>query len=100
MKTFTGHAEWVRAVVPSADGKWLASCSSDQVRRTHGQSLMLTNGLQSARIWDASTGETKADFRGHDNVVEAAVFAPPSAYPAIRELAGIVSCVSNTIASS
>ena len=53
---------------------------------------MLTNGLQSARIWDASTGETKADFRGHDNVVEAAVFAPASAYPAIRELAGIVSC--------
>lgn len=32
VKTFTGHSEWVREVVPSEDGRWLVSASSDQVR--------------------------------------------------------------------
>lgn len=32
VKTFTGHGQWVRCVVPSDDGKFLASCSDDQVR--------------------------------------------------------------------
>jgi WD40 repeat protein len=31
VKTFTGHSEWVREVVPSEDGRWLVSASSDQV---------------------------------------------------------------------
>ncbi|RUS13167.1 hypothetical protein BC937DRAFT_86235, partial [Endogone sp. FLAS-F59071] len=30
VKTFTGHNEWVRSVVPSEDGKLLVSCSNDQ----------------------------------------------------------------------
>ena len=29
------------------------------------------------------------EFRGHDNAVETVVFAPTTAYGAIRELAGI-----------
>lgn len=45
--------------------------------------------LQTSRIWDGQTGETKSEFRGHDNVVEVAVFAPVASYPALRELAGI-----------
>ncbi|UOH80908.1 nuclear distribution protein PAC1 [Cryptococcus neoformans] len=65
-KTFSGHAEWVREVVPSEDGRWLTS-----------------------RVWDFSTGETKMELRGHEHVVECAVFAPVNAYPAIRELAGL-----------
>lgn len=32
VKTFTGHTEWVRSVVPSSDGRQLISCSSDHVR--------------------------------------------------------------------
>ena len=32
VKTFTGHGQWVRCVVPSDDGKLLASCADDQVR--------------------------------------------------------------------
>lgn len=36
-----------------------------------------------------SNGETKADLRGHEHVVECAVFAPVSSYPMIRELAGL-----------
>ncbi|WVF69212.1 nuclear distribution protein PAC1 [Kwoniella sp. CBS 6097] len=73
VKTFTGHAEWVRGVVPSDDGKWLVSCSNDQT----------------SRIWDFATGETKMELRGHEHVLECAVFAPVNAYAAIRELAGL-----------
>ncbi|OAV84957.1 hypothetical protein PTTG_11586, partial [Puccinia triticina 1-1 BBBD Race 1] len=42
-----------------------------------------------ARIWDLTTGETKVELRGHEHVVEIAVFAPPESTPAIREMAGI-----------
>ncbi|KAI5120481.1 hypothetical protein M0805_006501 [Coniferiporia weirii] len=74
VKILSGHNEWVRCVCPSDDGRLLASCSNDHT----------------ARIWDFQTGETKAELRGHENVVEAIVFAPANAYPAIRELGGIV----------
>ncbi|WVQ82994.1 nuclear distribution protein PAC1 [Cryptococcus sp. DSM 104549] len=73
VKTFTGHAEWVRGVIPSDDGRWLVSCSNDQT----------------SRVWDFATGETKMELRGHDHVVECAVFAPVAAYTAIRELASL-----------
>ncbi|KAL0946571.1 hypothetical protein HGRIS_012774 [Hohenbuehelia grisea] len=73
IRTISGHDSWVRLVIPSEDGRLIASCSSDQT----------------ARIWDPLTGETKMEFRGHDNVVEVVAFAPIAAYPAIRELAGI-----------
>lgn len=44
---------------------------------------------QTSRIWDLSTGETKTELRGHENVVECSVFAPTNTYSAIRELAGL-----------
>lgn len=44
---------------------------------------------QTSRVWDLMNGETKMDFRGHEHVVECAVFAPVVAYPSIRELAGL-----------
>ena len=31
----------------------------------------------------------KMEFRGHDHIIEIAVFVPAVAYPAIRELAGL-----------
>jgi WD40 repeat protein len=31
-KTFSGHNDWVRSVIPSSDGQQLISCSVDQVR--------------------------------------------------------------------
>ncbi|CEQ39856.1 SPOSA6832_01413, partial [Sporobolomyces salmonicolor] len=65
--------KWVRSVLPSSDGRQLVSCSVDQT----------------SRIWDAQSGETKAELRGHEHVVEVAVFAPVASYPAIRELAGL-----------
>ncbi|KAF9403650.1 protein with putative role during mitosis, partial [Mortierella sp. AD011] len=45
--------------------------------------------MTTARIWDISTGECKSEFRGHDNVVECAAFAPIESYPFIKELIGI-----------
>ena len=47
------------------------------------------DAAQTARIWDANKGDGKAELRGHEHVVEVAVFAPIAAYSAIRELAGI-----------
>ena len=41
---------------------------------------------QSARVWDAKSGEAKAELRGHDHFVLVGVFAPVSAYAAIKEL--------------
>lgn len=31
VKTFQGHSEWVRCVIPSDQGNLLVSCSNDQV---------------------------------------------------------------------
>ncbi|OBZ65764.1 Nuclear distribution protein PAC1 [Grifola frondosa] len=98
IKTFPGHEHTVSSVrfmpgdqhIPSSaynqrpfrlgamcstsdDGRLLASCSNDQT----------------ARITDPLTGELKMELRGHDHTIEAVVFAPVSAYAAIRELAAI-----------
>jgi len=73
VRTISGHSDWVRYVEPSSDGKLIVSGSNDQT----------------ARIWDPLSGETKMEFRGHDHIVEIAVFAPPVAYSSIRELAGL-----------
>ncbi|KAI8391603.1 dynein regulator [Radiomyces spectabilis] len=72
VKTYSGHLEWVRSVVPSEDGRLLVTASNDQT----------------ARLWDTQTGEGKMEFRGHDHVVECAIFAPINAYPYIQELIG------------
>ncbi|CAO3608685.1 unnamed protein product [Cunninghamella blakesleeana] len=74
-KTLTGHLEWVRSVKPSEDGRFLITASNDQT----------------ARLWDIQGNESKMEFRGHDHVVEWAIFAPINSYPAIQELVGIES---------
>jgi platelet-activating factor acetylhydrolase IB subunit alpha len=51
--------------------------------------LISASNDQTARVWDFASGETKAELRGHEHVVECAVFAPVSAYAAIRELGGM-----------
>jgi hypothetical protein len=45
--------------------------------------------MQTVRVLDPTNGETKMEFRGHENDVEVVVFAPIAAYSPIRELAGI-----------
>jgi len=73
VKTIRGHADWVRDVSPSFDGRWLLSAGNDQT----------------ARIWDAASGELKATLLGHDHVVECCVFAPPTSYGHLATLAGL-----------
>lgn len=76
VRTLRGHAEWVREVSASIDGRWLVSASSDQT----------------ARLWDLnSTGssDSKMALSGHDHVVECAAIAPPSTYIFLAALAGL-----------
>lgn len=72
IRTLRGHADWVRSLSPSFDGRWLLSVSNDQ----------------SARLWDASSGEAKTTFVGHEHVVECCALAPAAAYPHLAALAG------------
>ena len=43
---------------------------------------------KTVHIVELDSGTTKSELRGHDNVVEAAVFVPVSCLPSIRELLG------------
>lgn len=51
-------------------------------------------------MWDFASGETKVELRGHDHVVECAVFAPVNAYAAIRELGGLTVAAGDTRAKA
>lgn len=75
LKTVRGHADWVRDVCPSPDGRFILSASTDQT----------------ARLWDVSLNnpEMKLTLIGHENVVECCALAPPSAYQHLAPLAGI-----------
>ena len=75
LRTLQGHADWVRAVCPSLDGRFLLSTGNDQ----------------SVRLWDISlqNPETKLTMFGHENTVECCAFAPPSTYQHFATLAGL-----------
>ncbi|KAI0196953.1 WD domain-containing protein [Astrocystis sublimbata] len=75
VKTIRGHAEWVRDVCPSIDGRYLLSAGNDQT----------------ARLWDISLAnpEAKLTLVGHEHVVECCTLAPPSAYAHLAPLAGL-----------
>lgn len=73
VKTIRGHADWVRDIAPSFDGRWLLSVANDQT----------------ARLWDASSGDAKVTFVGHEHVIECCTFAPPPSYPHLAALAGL-----------
>jgi hypothetical protein len=49
---------------------------------------VVLNHCQTARLVELDSGFTKSELRGHDNVVESALFIPVSCIPAIRELLG------------
>jgi WD40 repeat protein/tRNA A-37 threonylcarbamoyl transferase component Bud32 len=57
---FLGHTGFVRAVAYSPDGRTVASAGDDKV----------------ARLWDAVTGQERAQLIGHTEAISAVVFAP------------------------
>ncbi|CAM1511830.1 Fc.00g093430.m01.CDS01 [Cosmosporella sp. VM-42] len=75
VKTIRGHADWIRDVCPSLDGRYLLSTGNDRT----------------LRLWDISisTPETKLVMVGHEHFVECCTFAPPAAYQYLAPLAGL-----------
>ncbi|KAK0490479.1 dynein regulator [Armillaria novae-zelandiae] len=73
IKVISPHDDWIRCAVPSTDGRYIITCSADHT----------------AKIVDTASGDVKTEFRGHENVVEAAQFCPPHAVAAIRELVAL-----------
>ena len=61
----------------------------------HSSSIFfLTYAKQTSRIWDAQSGETKAELRGHEMSVESITFVPVPSYKALGELVDLgVSCI-------
>lgn len=59
LQTISGHDKWVTSVIFSADGKRLASSSSDKT----------------VKIWDSISGECLQTLSGHDNKVYSVAFS-------------------------
>lgn len=55
-----GHADWLRAVAWSPDGRWLATAGGDRV----------------LRIWDAAAGSEQDRLTGHAAGVVAVCWSP------------------------
>ncbi|KAJ5212504.1 nuclear migration protein NudF [Penicillium cinerascens] len=68
----THAGDWVYAVSPSVDGKWLVSGGRDRV----------------ATISDVGSGGVRAALDGHENYVECCVFAPVASYGYLAKMAG------------
>ncbi|KAL1870792.1 hypothetical protein VTK73DRAFT_2516 [Phialemonium thermophilum] len=75
LKTLRGHADWVRCVSPSRDGRFVFSAGDDNM----------------ARLWDISISnpETRVTFVGHEHHIQCCAIAPPAAYPHLASLAGL-----------
>ncbi|CDO68107.1 hypothetical protein BN946_scf185044.g15 [Trametes cinnabarina] len=108
-RTIQGHTRRVSDCEYDSKGKFLVSCSHDlfiklwdvdneykniSTFRGHDHSISTVRFLPgddriTAQVIELTTGNRRAEFRGHDNVVENAVFAPKNAVPSISELAGL-----------
>jgi WD40 repeat protein len=59
VRTLTGHTDWVQAVSFSADGKWVASASTDR----------------SIRVWNLADGALLGTLKGHTGAVNALAYS-------------------------
>ncbi|KAK4035446.1 WD40-repeat-containing domain protein [Parachaetomium inaequale] len=75
VKTLRGHAEWVRDVCPSIDGRFILSTSDDYT----------------SRLWDVSIAnpEPKTTLIGHEHVVLCCAIAPAASYAHLAAIAGV-----------
>jgi platelet-activating factor acetylhydrolase IB subunit alpha len=64
--------DWIYAVCPSGDGRWVVSGGRDG----------------GATIWDLGSGSVKAVLDGHEHYVECCCFAPVASYTALAKMAG------------
>ncbi|UKZ75874.1 hypothetical protein TrVFT333_003570 [Trichoderma virens FT-333] len=64
LQTLEGHREEVLSLAFSADGRYLASGSSDRI----------------IKIWDATTGKVQQTLKGHSDEVNSVAFSPDSRY--------------------
>ncbi|KAJ3768850.1 dynein regulator [Lentinula raphanica] len=73
IKVITPHDAWIRCAVPSDDGRLIITAAGDHT----------------SKVVELASGDVKAEFRGHENDVEAAEFCPPHAVAAVRELVAV-----------
>lgn len=66
VRTIVGHSDWVRRVVPSDDGRLLASCSSDHVsifihlNLQHDSPLVVDRQDMGRPSWGVENGAERA----------------------------------------
>ena len=92
VKVMKPHEDWIRAALPSPDGRFLVTSCTDHVRLLSLSSVSrdcMLSVAQTARVVEIATGTIKAEFRGHDNVIENGAFVPRNAVPSIAELVGL-----------
>ncbi|THU92101.1 dynein regulator [Dendrothele bispora CBS 962.96] len=75
IKVISPHDNWIRSAIPSLDGRFVITCSMDHT----------------SKIVETSTGEVKAEFRGHENSIDVAYICPSHVVPALKELIALKS---------
>jgi hypothetical protein len=84
------HNGSVELFLPMTESSWQVVQTIRHVICARAAGIIHLNLLiQTARIWDLKTGESKVELRGHENYLEVVVFAPVVSYQSIGELSGI-----------